>query len=341
MKKYKILDVVFIITAISLALISAWQFWPAKTIWFEKGEEVAEVFPKSKFVDKITGLPSDNENDLDPQIVSIMIDNHPAAYPLYGLNEAKIVYEAPVEGGMTRFMAIFAKHQEVSKIGPIRSARPDYFDWAKEYGSPLYMHCGGSPEALRLLKIEKEMINLDEFSNYSFFWRLNSKSAPHNLFTSSSLWLKAFEKYEKEPLMWQTFRFGQNKNDTIGEKIEVEYSKSFDVQWQYDAESKVYERYMNDKKTIDDNGNALSAQTIIITKNKVKILDEVGRREIHNIGSGQAYIFSQGRVVVGFWKKSKAEFRTRFYDENDEELAVPPGKIWFMSVPEEIELKLF
>lgn len=342
MKKriYKILGILFIITAILTMFILVWQFWPTKTIWFDNKENTQNdsSFTKPAFIDKMTGLPSDNEEDLDPQAIIIMVDNFPASHPLSGLNDAKIVYEAPVEGGMTRFMAIFSKNQEVKKIGPVRSARPDYFDWAKEYGIPLYMHCGGSPEALKMLKIEKGMLNVDEFYNTLFFWRDKQRIAPHNLFTSSSLWIKAFEKYQKEPLTWQTFLFGQNQNTVPASEIKVVYSEGFFIFWKYNFENGFYERYVNNKKVEDNEGNVITAQTLIITKNQVKILDEVGRRSIHNIGSGEAFILSQGQMKKGSWKKSQAQYRTRFYDENEGELSVPPGKIWFMSVPENNEV---
>ena len=102
---------------------------------------------------------------------------------------------------------------------------------------------------------------------------------------------------------------------------------------------KNYERYFRGEKFLDDKNEVVFAQTVIVVKNKVKILDEIGRRAIYNIGTGDAYIFSGGKMVKGIWRKSKAEFRTRFYDENGTELSVPPGRIWFMSVPEEIEVK--
>lgn len=343
MKKrtYKILDLVFIFTSLILVGFLFWQFQLKETFWVAKEDNEIKEETKLPFIDKINGLPSDNSADLDPNIIAIMIDNNSDAHPLSGVNEAKIIYEAPVEGGITRLMAIFAKHQQVEKVGPVRSARPDYFDWVKEYGLPMYIHCGGSPVALSLLKTERGLINLDEFFRSAYFWRVNSRVAPYNLYTSSSLWQKAWENYGKEAPLWQTFLFGQSATTTMALEIEVSYSKSSVVNWKYNSEKKVYERFNNKKEVKDEKEEKIIAQTLIVTKNKVKILDEVGRREIHNIGSGEAYIFAEGKVSTGTWKKSRAEFRTRFYSESGEELSVLPGKIWFMSVPEETEVIIF
>lgn len=344
MKKrtYKILDLVFIFTSLVLAGFLIWQFQGGGSFWVVKEKPLEEKKETAlPYVDKLTGAPSDQVEDLEPTVVVTMIDNNPESYPQSGLNEARVVYEAQVEGGMTRFMAIFANHQQVEKVGPIRSARPDYFDWAKEYGLPLYVHCGGSPEALSLLKTERSLINFDEFYHSAYFWRVNSRYAPYNLYISSSLWQKAWDDFGREAPVWQTFLFGQNITTTPASKIEVPYTKNFIISWEYKADKKIYERFVNNKNHLDDQDEVVTASTLIITQNKVKILDEIGRRAIYNIGSGKAYIFANGEVTYGTWKKTKAEFRTRFYDENGNELSIPPGKIWFMSVPEETEVKIF
>lgn len=338
---YKILDLVFICTTLILASYLLWQFWPSKINWFGQENQSEEQSIKYAFIDKMTGLHSNNAADLGPKAVAVMIDNHPDAYPLSGLNEAKIVYEALVEGGMTRFMAIFSSAQVVAKVGPVRSARPDYFDWAAEYGMPLYFHCGGSPEALKALKIERDLVDVNEFYNGQYFWRESLRIAPHNLYISSSLWQEASLKYKPAERSWLSFLFGKNNTTTVAENFEIKYAVNFTVGWKYDKVAGVYERHFNNEKFLGDNGEVITAQTVIVVKNKVDILDEIGRRAIYNIGFGDAFIFADGKVTTGTWKKSKAEFRTRFYDEAGSELGIPPGKIWFMSVPKENEVKIF
>ncbi len=340
-RTYKILDLVFIFTSLILVGILFWQFGFDNTTWFKQDKTEEKIIEnKPAYIDKLTGVGTDVLEDANPVPLAIMIDNHPEAFPLSGLNEAKTVYEAPVEGNMTRFMAIFAQKQNVDKVGPVRSARPDYLDWAQEYGIPLYVHCGGSPEALTRLKTERNLIDFNEFYHGVYFWRDSDRDAPHNLYTSSSLWQAAWEKYGKES-SWQTFTFGQNNSTTPAAEVEVAYSVNFKVGWKYNYLKKNYERYFRGEKFLDDKNDAIFAQTVIIVKNKIKVLDEIGRLAIYNIGSGDAYILSGGKVVKGQWRKSKAEFRTRFYDENGAELSVPPGKIWFMSVPTEVEVKIF
>ena len=115
---------------------------------------------------KIDGVmvPSGEENNF---LIALMIDNHSDARPPSGLSKAHLVFEAEVEGGITRIMGIFSSGQDLEEIGPIRSARPYFVDWAREL-SALYAHVGGSPDAL--VKIQQDKIfDINEFFNH-FMW---------------------------------------------------------------------------------------------------------------------------------------------------------------------------
>jgi hypothetical protein len=98
-----------------------------------------------------------------------MIDNSVFARPPSALSRAGLVYEAEVEGNATRLMAIFSSGKDLNEIGPVRSARPYFIEWAKEFGAP-YVHCGGSPEALAILA-KGGIIDINEFYGGAYFWR--------------------------------------------------------------------------------------------------------------------------------------------------------------------------
>jgi len=97
-----------------------------------------------EFVRIIDGQCVDTTDEVRPKLVVVAVDNHPKARPQSGLNSARVVYEAPVEGGYTRYMALYLVDDDVGKVGPVRSARPYFLDWLSEYGKPMYMHVGGS-----------------------------------------------------------------------------------------------------------------------------------------------------------------------------------------------------
>ena len=114
--------------------------------------------------------------------IAVMIDNHSDAWPQAGLNKAYMVYEIVVEGGETRLMALF-KGQDLDKIGPVRSARHYFLDYALE-NDAVYVHFGESPQAKKDIKnLGVDAIN-GIYESSEAFWRTKDKRAPHNVATS-------------------------------------------------------------------------------------------------------------------------------------------------------------
>ena len=124
--------------------------------------------------------------------IAVMIDNHSGAWPQANLNKAYLVYEIIVEGGETRLMAVF-KGQDLEKIGPIRSSRHYFLDYALE-NDAIYVHHGWSPQAQNdISALNVNNINgIQESSNN--FWRVKDKKSPHNMFTSTTSILKIAER---------------------------------------------------------------------------------------------------------------------------------------------------
>src|SRR5690242_5691418 len=127
---------------------------------------------------------------VDPAIarrhpIAVMIDDLRPARPQSGLSQADIVWQAPAEGGIPRYMAIF--QTELPKdIGPVRSSRYYYITWAAEWRA-IYTHAGGSPQALATLRAKgngQYVYNLDAFRRPAAFRRIHTRLAPHNLYTT-------------------------------------------------------------------------------------------------------------------------------------------------------------
>ena len=114
-------------------------------------------------------------------VTAVMIENSDAARPQSGLQDAGVVFEAIAEGGITRFMALF---QEASPqyIGPVRSLRPYYLDYATGFQASI-VHVGGSPDALKTVE-NGNYRNLDQFFNGGYFRRISSRDSPHDVYTS-------------------------------------------------------------------------------------------------------------------------------------------------------------
>ncbi|MFH1193865.1 MAG: DUF3048 domain-containing protein [bacterium] len=265
--------------------------------------------------------------------VAVMIDNKFEARPQSGISFAGLVFEAPVEGGITRFMAIFSTDKKLEKVGPVRSVRPYYIDWASEF-SAFLMHIGGSPEALDIIASNPDIKKLNLDGNGEYFWRAADRYAPHNAYTSSEKFdLIRSAKLDSQDLKFLPWKF---KDDAAEEargdakKITIDYSPydNYDASWEYDRLKNVYVR--QDKngafKTLED--SLILAKNIAVVETDITIIDEVSRRHIVTIGGGNALIFQDGKKIEGKWEKKDQGSRLRFYDGSGKEIEFDRGTTW-------------
>lgn len=299
-----------------------------------------KIISEEIFYSQLNGLKVDKANkDLLP--VAVMIDNHLEARPPAGIFQAKIVYEILTEATITRFLAIYDLSENLEKIGPVRSARPYFLDLVQEYGA-LYAHSGGSPAALERLKNDDLILNLDEFFGYNsgYFWRDSQRTAPHNLYTSSSLLAEAKNNYQfKSQDNFTTWKFKDGLfSQTAIQEIKINYSEtlSHQVIWKYLKNSNKYERWQANKRHLDDQGNIIETDNVVIQYAQAKILDEIGRQDIDLIGQGQVLVFRDGLTIKGQWQKDSVLARTVFYDESGQEIEFNRGQIWLEVVPQEM-----
>lgn len=268
---------------------------------------------------------------------AVVIDNIVEARPAAGLSAASVVYEAPVEAGITRFLAIFPSDAAVDQIGPVRSARPYFIDWASEYGA-LFAHVGGSPEALDILKNGTAVTDLNEFWNGARFWRSSDRHAPHNTYTSTTLLAAAASKGARaltlKPWLFKDDAAAADRpasgSLTVGAK-----DGDYAVRWEYDRAKNAYRRYQGGKVQDDAvSGQPIEAKNVVVQLTKVSILDEVGRRRIVTLGEGDAVIAVDGNAYHGTWRKTSNDGRTRFYDASGNEIRFNAGATWIEVVPE-------
>ncbi len=296
-----------------------------------------------RYIDGVYVKPGEE----NPYPSAVIIENHPDARPQFGLAQANLVYEAEAEGGITRFLAIFAGGQNLKKIGPVRSARPYFVGWARGL-SALFAHSGGSPEALAQIA-QENIFDLNEFYNEKYFWRDKSKNAPHNLFTSSEKLDKYLELKNKKQGTFLSWRFkdDENREGLSSEASELSpvggiainfKSPEFAVKWKYDARNNDYVRYMGGQAHIDASGKDIRAKNIAIMYVKARVIDEKLRLKMEYIGTGKAFICLDGKCEEGEWRKKTDASRIRFYKKNGKEFIFNAGITWIEAVRPEINV---
>lgn len=276
--------------------------------------------------------------------VAVMIENLTVARPQSGLSEANVVYEALAEGGITRFMAIYAGNMKMGDVGPIRSARPYFVDWAEEYGA-MYMHAGGSPQALADVRNSDSIIDLDQFFNAQYYWRDYDRpvAIEHTLYSSGDQMVYALRDGEvNNEGDYEAWKF---KNDAEladrpieDQSITIDFSSfSYRVEYKYDKETNDYLRHQAGDIHKDKNDLEIRVKNIIVQKLKSYLVD-AERLGMDTVSDGEALIFRDGIVIEGTWKKKSDTGRTYFYDSDGKEVQLNAGPIWVEVVPTEREI---
>lgn len=330
-----------VLVVIALLTIGLFAILPEKKT---SPENIAQVLSKEETADEycqfrrvLDGVCVATESEVNPKLAAIMIENHHEARPQAGLSEASIVYEAPVEGNIPRFLAIFPITTSTNSeaIGPVRSAREYYLDWVREYGTPYYLHVGGSPEALNHIKTY-DINDVNEFYfGDIYFWRSPERAAPHNTYTSSimlsTLAEKRTEQYTNDTFAgWAFAPQLACTDDTCITDVEINFGGyGYDVRWTYDREKNHYLRSHGTDPHRDVNHNQrIIADTIIIQHVTTKVYDDYGRLTMTDIGSGMVQVIQAGKELRGTWKKDSGAARTVWLDEDGHEITLNPGKIW-------------
>ncbi len=280
--------------------------------------------------------------------IAFMIDNQEGAWPQAGLNNAYLVYEIVAEGGITRLMALF-KGQDLNQIGPIRSSRHYFLDYALE-NDAIYVHFGWSPQAESDIKsLSVNNINgITESS--SSFWRTNGKSSPHNVITSTSKILEVAQRKgysttsNKKSVLNYTGNEVNLASDLEATNITIPHSNYQTVEYKYNEATKKYTRYARSKLQTDWNTNEqVETKNIIITFCDNYTLDDVenkGRQGLYNIGEFKGYYITNGKAIEITCIKTDRTSQTIYKDLEGNEIKVNDGNTFIHICPKDANVKI-
>lgn len=273
--------------------------------------------------------------------IAVMIDNVGDARPQAGLNDAYMVYEIIVEGEQTRLMALF-KGKDLSTIGPIRSSRHYFLDYALE-NDAIYVHYGWSPKARRDIASLKVNNMNGIFEGSKNFWRVKDKAAPHNVISSTKKILSVAKrkKYttvsDKKSVLKYTTKEVNLEDGTDATSIKLPYSKVYTVSYKYDAEAKKYTRYYNKTMQKDwKTKKTVQTKNIIITFAKnTRLNDGSGkdRQNLYNIGTMDGYYITNGKAIKIKCEKKSRKAQTVYKDLEGNEIEVNDGNTFVQIVP--------
>lgn len=294
--------------------------------------------------------------------IAVMIPNNRPAMPQYGLSKAGIIYEAPVEGRITRLMAVFEDFDDLDRIGPVRSSR-DYFVYVAMGYEAIYCNWGLARPYVEELINRPDYYNVSagvagihnpadeafgrvrrpgyatEFTGYlmtdglfkaverlGYEWKYDDSYVPPFTFAADGA-VSAYEECDEASLLYPGGASGDNSGG---------YG-TYHPYFEYHEDDGLYYRYQDGKEQIDEyNGEQLAVSNVVFQYCHGEVRDDHDYLAFGVHGEGDAIVFTNGRVIPGTWERYDGDFTpARFYDENGDEIIFNQGKTWVCNIWQE------
>lgn len=290
----------------------------------------------------LTGLPASAAVRRQPAVV-LKVDNIAAALPQSGIDQADVVYEEMVEGGLTRLAAVFQSTYPTT-AGPVRSGRLTDEGIADDLGHPVLAYSGAN--AVFQAQLDNQpVINVNAFNHGSLFYRVSTKVEPHNLFTNVAAIAALGIAGSPPPQLWKWRAAGAAFTGSGATPV-ASFSANFPAAtatWTWDATTGTWLRTQDGSPDVSATGRRLDATNVIVESiDYVTSLYVSGEGAAaqgtpiptgEQVGSGPAWYFSGGREVTGTWRRASLTTPTVFTDSAGNPIALAPGRTWVELVP--------
>jgi hypothetical protein len=280
----------------------------------------------------VNGLEVENANLLDRRVLAVKIDNHPNARPHSGIDEADMVIEMLVEG-VTRFITIW--HESDSDyLGPNRSGRPTDAELLPGFNEPTFTISGAQGWVQNMITGNGVSL-IKELSEGTF--RISGRSAPHNLYVDTfTLRETANEReFPNEPPEGPIWEFGPLPADASpASSVNIRFAGN-GVIWDWDETEGLWLRTIQGQESMvrDEEGIETRLGVPVMVALYVEQYSNNGLPSSHTLGSGEAYVFADGKYVQGTWEREEMTDWFTLTDAEGNVIAVPPGQVWVSLVP--------
>ena len=298
--------------------------------WRQKADERADLTRRidaiiaSATTGLFTGLPSFEDRNR-PAIV-VKIDNVENARPPVGINKADVVFEELVEGGLTRLAAVF--HSRGSDpVGPVRSARSTDVHLFPMLNQPLFANSGGNG-GVRYEMSQSTLVDVGNSAVPSAYYRTNDRDVPHNLFANTSeLWNATQGRGGTPPAL---FSFRSPSAALPGSAQPVSgVTIRFPTRIDYDWNGSGWSRTQSGRRHVDEDGVQIAPANVIVQFVTYKQSSaDPNSPEAVVTGSGDAWIFTAGKMILGNWSRKDNLSVSVFTDSEGNPIALTPGTTW-------------
>ena len=270
--------------------------------------------------------------------VAVMMGNNSSGAPQSGIGHAGVVYEAPVEGNITRLMGILEDYDDLERIGSVRSCRDYYLFYANEFNA-IYAHYGQAAYALPYLDQHViDNLNGIKMGNLAFF-RTTDRKPPHNAYTDAAHLQAGIEamKYSQEYTEAYTghYLFAEDGAETVpadgitANLVKLDNFTDNHPWYEYDEASGEYKRFQFGKEHVDQlDDKQLTCDNIILQYSSCPAYDANGYLNIDAISGGEGRFITKVKAIDIRWEKDSPWGITHYYDKNEQEICLNQGTTW-------------
>jgi len=290
----------------------------------------------------LTGTPAPGGKVPKRAALAVKVENLPEARPQYGIGQADIVFEEPVEGGITRFIAVFQCHTS-ARIEPVRSARLVDPQILEPMGRLLFAYSGATQYVVN--EVDAPGTLLEDVGGYdagNAYWRDPYREEPHNLETSTAvLYAAAAALHYRERLPTPIFSYGHEvRGGTAAAAVNIYFPLDVTT-WTWDRKTGTYYRSYSDTgpATLGGGGQITASNVIVMLVHEyaTKYTEDINgahENELTLKGSGPAWLFRDGVQFYGKWVRPLLDHPTVFYEKNGTKIKLTPGSTWVELVPD-------
>lgn len=291
----------------------------------------------------LTGAPPPSGKVPDRPALAVKVENLPAARPQWGLDKADIVFEEPVEGGITRFIAVY-QCQDAARIEPVRSGRFVDVQILQPLGKVLFAYSGAIQPVIDAIDSPGSLLeDVGADRAGGAYTRDNTRLEPHNLETSTAALYSAgatfgFPLIDPPPAY---FDYGRAPlGGSPARAVHLSFSNLDETTWTWGVRSRRWFRsYSDTGKAIQGDDVQISAANVVVLRvNEYPtpyIEDDTGahENELTLTGTGQAYIFRAGFVLKGMWERPSLSQPATFVEADGAKMTLTPGNTWEELLP--------
>ncbi|HYA68552.1 MAG TPA: DUF3048 domain-containing protein [Acidimicrobiales bacterium] len=289
----------------------------------------------------LTGTPAPGGSVPSRSALAIKVDNYPEARPWTGINQADIVFEEPVEGQITRLVAVF-QCQTPALVGDVRSARAPDVPIADLLSRPILVHAGGIEPVLALLR-SADLVDVNLLSDGSLVQHVSGRYAPYNTYVSpAAVW--AQDPNATTPPA-PVFAYSPAPSGGVpAASVHIPFSSTSDVTWTWNAPKEAWALSYSGVPATVSSGAAIDVTNVVVmtvtVTNGPWAENSEGGLEVqaHMTGSGPVMVLRNGQQISGTWSRPSLDTSMSLTSSSGDLIALEPGQTWVEIVPDYVSV---